>query len=205
MVQCWGVRHRDEIRTPTVHPNGQHLAPLDGRWRQASVVCIRIHTQAVCSVIRCNKAPFGLLITIWGAPHHRQKNTAKHPVSCDLQNSITLDDCCSSRVQPPNYTSQNPAILDTLNRTMGWGLRIVVAAVALGCSTPSDQKPDVLLITWDAVRADHVGQPWTPTWNELSEQSAVFTNARTPAPITLPAHASPGERSAENVAPARPL
>lgn len=73
---------------------------------------------------------------------------------------------------------------------MSWVLRIVVAAVGLGCSTPSDQKPDVLLITWDTVRADHVGQPWTPTWNELSKQSAVFTNARTPAPITLPAHAS---------------
>ena len=62
--------------------------------------------------------------------------------------------------------------------------------IGAGCSPQNAAQPDVLLVTWDTVRADHVGLPHTPTWNELSERSTVFTEARSPAPITLPAHAS---------------
>ena len=46
------------------------------------------------------------------------------------------------------------------------------------------------MVTWGSVRADHVGEANTPTWNELALRSVVFSQARTPAPITLPAHAS---------------
>jgi len=60
----------------------------------------------------------------------------------------------------------------------------------MGCSGQTPAQPDVLIVTWDTVRADHVGQAHTPTWNALSKRAAVFTEARTPAPITLPAHAS---------------
>ena len=59
-----------------------------------------------------------------------------------------------------------------------------------GCASTSPGSPDVLLITWDTVRADHVDDSWTPTWNQLAQRAAVFTDARSPAPITLPAHAS---------------
>jgi len=59
-----------------------------------------------------------------------------------------------------------------------------------GCTTTVPDLPDVLLITWDTVRADHVGEAWTPTWNQLAERAVVFSDARTPAPNTLPAHAS---------------
>jgi arylsulfatase A-like enzyme len=48
----------------------------------------------------------------------------------------------------------------------------------------------VLLITWDTVRADHVGEPWTPTYNRMAERAVRFPEARTTAPITLAAHAS---------------
>lgn len=55
--------------------------------------------------------------------------------------------------------------------------------------------PDVLVVTWDTVRADRVGrvingESTTPTWDRLAQQGIVFNNARTVAPITLPAHAS---------------
>lgn len=59
-----------------------------------------------------------------------------------------------------------------------------------GCAVERAQQPDVLIVTWDTVRADHVGLDYTPVWNKLAARSAVFTHARTPVPITLPAHAS---------------
>ena len=67
-----------------------------------------------------------------------------------------------------------------------WGLVLGIA----GCADPKPDKPDVLLITWDTVRADHVGDHSTPTWNRLAKRAVVFAYARTPVPITLPAHAS---------------
>ena len=62
--------------------------------------------------------------------------------------------------------------------------------VTTSCAGQNQQRPDVLIVTWDTVRADHVGQAHTPVWNELAQRSVVFTEARTPVPITLPAHAS---------------
>ena len=59
-----------------------------------------------------------------------------------------------------------------------------------GCTASTPDLPDVLLITWDTVRADHVGEKWTPTWNQLADRAMVFSEARTPVPITLPAHAT---------------
>jgi arylsulfatase A-like enzyme/thioredoxin-like negative regulator of GroEL len=60
----------------------------------------------------------------------------------------------------------------------------------VGCAAENAHQPDVLIVTWDTVRADHVGLDHTPVWNALAERAAVFTHARTPVPITLPAHAS---------------
>lgn len=71
--------------------------------------------------------------------------------------------------------------------------KTIIGFVALsiaGCSASSPNLPDVLLITWDTVRADHVGEEWTPTWNQIANRAVVFTEARTPVPITLPAHAT---------------
>ena len=59
-----------------------------------------------------------------------------------------------------------------------------------GCSPSAPVRPDVILLTWDTVRADHVGGDWTPTYNKLAERAVRFEEARTTAPITLPAHAS---------------
>ena len=66
----------------------------------------------------------------------------------------------------------------------------IVALLNAGCAPSSPNLPDVLLITWDTVRADHVGEEWTPTWNRIAKRAVVFPDARTPVPITLPAHAT---------------
>jgi choline-sulfatase len=55
--------------------------------------------------------------------------------------------------------------------------------------------PDVLLVTWDTVRADHVGPgpsgvSITPSWDRVAAEGVSFDQARTPVPITLPAHAT---------------
>ena len=56
------------------------------------------------------------------------------------------------------------------------------------------ERPDLVIVTWDTVRADHVGpgeEPSvTPVLDGLAEEGAAFVEARTPVPITLPAHAS---------------
>lgn len=60
---------------------------------------------------------------------------------------------------------------------------------------PQTGSPDILLITLDTVRADRFGAygdplASTPNLDALSRQSALFRNAMTVAPITLPSHAS---------------
>ena len=64
----------------------------------------------------------------------------------------------------------------------------------LACGKPGVPK-NVLLVTLDAVRADHLGcygyrTDVTPHIDALAEESAAFTRAFTPVPMTLPSHAS---------------
>lgn len=58
----------------------------------------------------------------------------------------------------------------------------------------ADPRPDLILVTWDTTRADRVrlepGNPLTPTAARLAAEGVRFTQARTPCPVTLPAHAS---------------
>ncbi len=55
--------------------------------------------------------------------------------------------------------------------------------------------PDVILITLDTTRADHLGSygdtdARTPVTDALARRGVLFTQAATPAPLTLPAHSS---------------
>jgi choline-sulfatase len=58
--------------------------------------------------------------------------------------------------------------------------------------------PDLVLVTWDTVRADKVGPAAaapgegspTPGFDRMATQGVRFEQARTPSPLTLPAHAS---------------
>jgi len=88
----------------------------------------------------------------------------------------------------------------------------VVAAWATACQRGPAQAPDVVLISWDTVRADHVGAAAapdrsyadprvhasrpradaspTPRLDALAREGIAFLEARSPVAITLPAHAS---------------
>src|SRR5512134_225056 len=55
--------------------------------------------------------------------------------------------------------------------------------------------PNVVLVTLDTTRADHVGcygyaPASTPTIDALARRGALFTQAASAAPLTLPAHSS---------------
>jgi arylsulfatase A-like enzyme len=57
------------------------------------------------------------------------------------------------------------------------------------------QKPNVVLITLDTTRADHLGAYGyagveTPNIDALARRGVLFTQAMSPAPLTLPAHTS---------------
>ncbi len=77
---------------------------------------------------------------------------------------------------------------------VGLGLLLVGVGVALWCvrSTP---MYNVLLVTLDTTRADHVGcygneDAHTPTLDALAVDGVLFEHAYVTVPLTLPAHAS---------------
>ncbi|MCB1628455.1 MAG: sulfatase-like hydrolase/transferase [Xanthomonadales bacterium] len=65
----------------------------------------------------------------------------------------------------------------------------------LSCGQPEAPRWNVLLVTFDTTRADHL-QPYghprtaTPTLQWLADEGALFEQAFTAAPITAPSHAS---------------
>ena len=71
-------------------------------------------------------------------------------------------------------------------------LGVVLLASAL---TAAEPRPNVVIITIDTLRADHLGcygyrQIQTPNLDALARSSARFSHAYTPVPLTLPAHTS---------------
>src|SRR5712691_1475398 len=70
---------------------------------------------------------------------------------------------------------------------------LVFSPLFAAAAPPANDPPNVLLITIDTVRADHVGCYGykfieTPYLDALAAAGVRFTNAYTPVPITLPAH-----------------
>ena len=79
-------------------------------------------------------------------------------------------------------------------RPIGGGLRVVAAALLLGCAGGSAPER-VVLISIDTLRADHVGcygavAGATPTIDALAAAGVRFETVSSPAPLTLPAHAT---------------
>lgn len=71
------------------------------------------------------------------------------------------------------------------------------AALSCGDSSPSgsDGGPNIILISIDTLRADHIGgygyeRDTTPTLDKLMERGTSFSSAIAPSPWTLPSHAS---------------
>ena len=73
------------------------------------------------------------------------------------------------------------------------GLFIILAVSPSRTASPN-QPPNVLFITIDTLRADHLGcygyrKIETPNIDRLAAEGVRFTRAYTPVPVTLPAHA----------------
>jgi sulfatase-like protein len=74
----------------------------------------------------------------------------------------------------------------------------LVALVCLAGTACGDSRPDIVLVTFDGLRRDHVGAyGWrlpgpspTPRLDQLAERARVFEGALTPMPSTSPALAS---------------
>ncbi len=69
------------------------------------------------------------------------------------------------------------------------------AAMLCGLAAAAGAPPNVLLVTLDTVRPDHLGcygdrHALTPTLDELARTGTRFTQAYTTVPLTLPAHAT---------------
>ena len=75
-------------------------------------------------------------------------------------------------------------------------LSLVVLALSSACDASSAKsKHNLLLVTIDTVRADHLGAygysgARTPAIDSLALRGVVFEEAYTPAPMTLPAHST---------------
>ncbi len=70
-----------------------------------------------------------------------------------------------------------------------------LVALLAGCTAspptpPALVRPNLLLVTVDTLRADRLGTAVTPVIDAVASRGLRFTNARTVAPLTLPAHTS---------------
>ena len=79
--------------------------------------------------------------------------------------------------------------------TLGTGLTIAAGLAFWVVRPPRDARPNVLLITIDTLRADHVGsygykEAQTAAIDTIAARGLRFAHATTVAPLTLPAHAS---------------
>jgi arylsulfatase A-like enzyme len=71
---------------------------------------------------------------------------------------------------------------------------VVVGLAALGCAR-APERPDILLVTIDTLRADHCsaygyGHPTTPRLERLARRGVLFEAAYAPMATTAPAHAT---------------
>ena len=72
---------------------------------------------------------------------------------------------------------------------------LLVCSGLLTCSRSRPAVRNVLLISIDTLRADHLSaygfpRPTTPNIDAVAREGVLFKNVRTPVPMTLPAHVS---------------
>ena len=72
---------------------------------------------------------------------------------------------------------------------------LLAAVPLLACGRGESPRPDVLVVTLDTTRADHLGaygyeRPTSPNLDALAAESIVYDNAYSTSSWTLPAHAS---------------
>jgi len=72
---------------------------------------------------------------------------------------------------------------------------LAVAACAPGCGASEHGRTNVLLLSLDTLRADHLGcygydRPTSPAIDRLAAEGVLFESVMAPSPWTLPSHAS---------------
>jgi choline-sulfatase len=75
-------------------------------------------------------------------------------------------------------------------KRFGGTLLLLLTACSRSAPPAPIQKPSILLITIDTLRADRVGRGLTPAIDGLAARGVRFTGARATAPLTLPSHTS---------------
>ena len=83
----------------------------------------------------------------------------------------------------------------SLIRRSGIALVSIAAGILAGCGSERADHPNILLITLDTTRADHLGcygypRATSPNLDRLAEDSIVYTNAIAVSSWTMPTHAS---------------
>lgn len=84
----------------------------------------------------------------------------------------------------------------TMRRAGGLALAaILAAALAGGCGSPPSSSHDLLLLSVDTLRPDHLGcygmpDARTPFWDRLARRGLQFADAMSAAPLTLPSHST---------------
>lgn len=81
------------------------------------------------------------------------------------------------------------------DRRASAAILLVVLGAAAACSPAPQKRPNILLVTLDTTRADHLGaygytRANTPTLDRLAANGVLFERAISAAPLTLPAHVS---------------
>lgn len=71
----------------------------------------------------------------------------------------------------------------------------IAVLVGLSCGSGGPSGPNLLLVTVDTLRRDHVGAygdpaAVTPHWDRIAREGVLFTDAWSQVPITLPSHAT---------------
>ena len=74
-------------------------------------------------------------------------------------------------------------------------LALLLTAALASCGGPGDDRPNVLLVVWDTVRADRLGLyghelDTTPFLSSFAEGALVFDDCLAPGSSTVPSHAS---------------
>lgn len=112
----------------------------------------------------------------------------------------------ASRVAPPRLAGARPVPQSSPPMTrcapplaLLAALGLALAALGIGACSPGEEgaveRPNVLLVTLDTTRADHLGlygyeRPTSPNLDALAEEAVVYDRAYSTSSWTLPAHAS---------------
>jgi len=99
------------------------------------------------------------------------------------------------RVAPPVTFDPPLSLPSKRRRALAFGLAGLMAGLVPCCGPRPPSIRNVLLVSIDTLRADHLGsygfpRPTTPRIDGVAQEGVLFRNAYSPVPATLPAHTS---------------